>query len=149
MNIRQATGNDCSRIAEIYVFNNRINFFPIFKEEEFSFGELQVVSLVDDYFSKAEILKELYVLDNGIIRGFIQMNKTEISKLYVDPFFQRKGFGKELMEYAIGKLHADVLWVLKKNSRAIAFYQRFGFSLTGEKRVEEGTTESLLQMKRV
>lgn len=148
MNVRHATVSDLSRIAEIYVFNNRINYFPIFKDEGFSFGELQVVSLVDDYFSKNEILKELYVLDNGIIRGFIQMNKTEISKIYVDPFFQGKGFGKELMEYAIGELHAAVLWALNKNSRAIAFYQRFGFSLTGEKRLEEGTTEFLLQMKR-
>lgn len=43
MNIRKAKTNDLSRIAEIYVFNNRVNYFPIFKDEKFSFGELQVV----------------------------------------------------------------------------------------------------------
>ena len=49
MNIRKAIIDDLSRVAEIYVFNNRINYFPIFKDESFSFGELQVVSLVDNY----------------------------------------------------------------------------------------------------
>ena len=52
MNIRKAGINDLSRIAEIYVFNNRMYYFPIFKQEEFSFGELQVVSLADHYFKK-------------------------------------------------------------------------------------------------
>lgn len=31
MNIRIATASDLSRIAEIYVFNNRINYLPILK----------------------------------------------------------------------------------------------------------------------
>lgn len=44
LNIRKASQNDLSRIAEIFVFNNRVNYFPIFKDIEFSFGELQVVS---------------------------------------------------------------------------------------------------------
>ena len=33
--IRKATEEDLSRIAEIFVFNNRINYFPIFKSEEY------------------------------------------------------------------------------------------------------------------
>ena len=42
-NIRAAAERrDLSRIAEIYVFNNRINYWPIFQDEQFSFGELQV-----------------------------------------------------------------------------------------------------------
>ena len=45
--IRKATRYDLSRIAEIYVFNNRINYFPIFNDESFSFGKLQVISLAD------------------------------------------------------------------------------------------------------
>ena len=82
MYIRKAIIDDLSRVAEIYVFNNRMNFFPIFKDESFSFGELQVVSLVNNYFKKDEIIKNIYVFDNGLIKGFIQMNGTEICKLY-------------------------------------------------------------------
>ena len=33
MYIRQAEEKDVSRIAEILVYNNRVNFFPIFKDE--------------------------------------------------------------------------------------------------------------------
>ena len=36
MHIRKAERKDLSRIAEIFVFNNRTNFFPIFKDPEFS-----------------------------------------------------------------------------------------------------------------
>ena len=59
MSIRKARADDLSRIAEIYVFNNRVNFYPIFKEEEYSFGELQVVSLADHYFKQEEIIKDI------------------------------------------------------------------------------------------
>ena len=148
MNIRKAIVNDLSRIAEIYVFNNRVNYFPIFKDEEFSFGELQVVSLVDNYFKKDEIIKNIYVFDSGLIKGFIQMHEKEICRIYVDTFFQSEGIGKELIEYAISELHADNLWALEKNTRAISFYQRHGFNLTGEKKFEEGTTEYLVKLKR-
>ena len=107
MYIRKAIIDDLSRVAEIYVFNNRMNFFPIFKDESFSFGELQVVSLVNNYFKKDEIIKNIYVFDNGLIKGFIQMNGTEICKLYVDTFFQSQGIGNELIEFAIKELHAN------------------------------------------
>lgn len=146
MNIRKAKAEDLSRIAEIFVFNNRMNFYPIFKDEGFSFGEYQVVSLIDDYFKKEEIIKNIYVYDDGIIRGFIQMNETEICKLYVDTFFQSGGIGGKLIEYAIKELQGDHLWALEKNTRAIAFYQRHGFRISGEKKYEEGTTEYLINM---
>lgn len=148
MNVRKAKTNDLSRIAEIYVFNNRVNYFPIFKDEKFSFGELQVVSLADNYFKKDEIIKNTYVFDNGLIKGFIQMHKKEICKIYVDTFFQSEGIGEELIKYAINELHADNLWALEKNTRAISFYEKYGFHLTGEKKFEEDTTEYLVKMER-
>lgn len=148
MNIRKAKIEDLSRIAEIYIFNNRVNYFPIFKDEEFSFGELQVVSLIDHYFKKDEVIKNIYVFDNGLIKGFIQLDGTEICKLYVDTFFQSQGIGNELIEYAIKELHANYLWALEKNKRAISFYQKHGFQLTGERKFEEGTTEYLVKLER-
>lgn len=52
--IRKATRNDLSRVAEIFVFNNRINYFLIFEDEKYSFGELQVISAIENYFGKAQ-----------------------------------------------------------------------------------------------
>lgn len=146
--IRKATSDDLSRVAEIFVFNNRINYFPIFKDAGFSFGELQVVSLIDSYFGKNEILENLYVYDSGLIKGFLQMSGTEISKLYVEPSFQSEGVGGALIEFAIRKLHASNLWALEKNVRAISFYQRHGFRLTGQRKPEEGTAEYIVELER-
>lgn len=148
MNIRKAGEDDLSRVAEIYIFNNRTNFFPIFRDEGFSFGELQVVPLATDYFKKEEIIKNIYVFDDGVIKGFLQMNGTEICKLYVDTFFQSEGIGGKLLDFAVKELHADNLWALEKNVRAISFYRKNGFYLTGQKKFEEGTTEYLVEFKR-
>lgn len=148
MNIRKAGEDDLSRVAEIYIFNNRTNFFPIFRDEGFSFGELQVVPLANDYFKKEEIIKNIYVFDDGVIKGFLQINGTEICKLYVDTFFQSEGIGGKLLDFAVKELHADNLWALEKNVRVISFYQKHGFYLTGRKKYEEGTTEYLVEFKR-
>ncbi len=48
MNIRQAKPSDASRIAEMIVTNYRKNFFPIFKNEQFYFGELNVVDVAKE-----------------------------------------------------------------------------------------------------
>ena len=148
MCIRKAITDDLSRVAEIFVFNNRINYFPIFQDETFSFGELQVVSLLNNYLIKDEIINNIFVFDDGLIKGFVQMNKTEICKIYVDTFFQGRGIGSQLIEYAVKEFYADNLWALEKNRRAISFYQKHGFSLTGERKFEEGTTEYLVRLKR-
>lgn len=149
MIIRKAEKRDLSRIAEIFVFNNRINYFPIFKQEEFSFGELQVVSLINGYFGKEEILNSLFVAEeNSIIKGFLEIRGTEIVKLYVEPCFQSGGIGHGLIEYAIQTLHADFLWALEKNTRARAFYHRHGFLENGERELEEDTPEYLVKLIR-
>ncbi|MEO2508647.1 GNAT family N-acetyltransferase [Clostridium paraputrificum] len=148
MNIRKATQKDLSRIAEIYVFNNRMNYWPIFKDDGFSFGELQVVTMIDNYFGRDEILKNILVYDDGLIKGFVQMKEREICKIYVDTFFQSKGIGKELIEYAINEYDANNLWALEKNERAISFYIKHGFNLTGEKKFEEDTIEYLVHLTR-
>lgn len=147
MHIRFANKQDVSRIAEIYVFNNRMNFFPIFQDESYSFKELQVISIMND-FKNPDVLNHLIVYDDGIIKGFIQINDSEIVKLYVDTFFQSKEIGTYLLSYAIENYHVDHLWVLEKNKRAIAFYEKHGFHQNGKRKLEEDTTEYLLQYVR-
>ena len=145
--IRKAKKEDLSRIAEIFVFNNRINYFPIFQNAGYSFGELQVVSVIDRYFSRDEVLRDIYVYDDGLVKGFLLLEGTEIGKLYVEPCFQSQHIGQELIRFAIAQ-GADLVWALEKNTRAIAFYRRHGFLPTGEKKFEEDTTEYLVELRR-
>lgn len=147
MVIRKAEARDVSRIGEILVFNNRINFFPIFRDEEYSFGEMQVINIAREYMKDENLMNSTWVYDDGIVRGFIRIANREIIKLFVDPFFQGRGIGAKLLEFAVKDHHVNRLWALEKNERAIRFYERHGFRLTGERIFEEGTTEYLVRMK--
>lgn len=146
MLIRAAEKKDLSRIAEIFVFNNRTNYFPIFKDESYSFSELQVVTVIENFENYIGRLSETYVYDDGIIRGFITVSDGEIQKLYTDTFFQGRGIGKLLLEFAVEKLNAYFLFALEKNVKAIAFYKRNGFLQSNERKYEEGTTEWLIKL---
>lgn len=144
-NIRQATISDLSRIAEIIVFNYRLNFYPIFHDDDFYFNEMQVEKQVDVY---KESLESIWVYDDGSVKGMIQIENKEIKKLFVEPVLQGKSIGSDLLEYAVSEYGANFLWALEKNVRAISFYERHGFHVTGDKKFEEDTTEYLVRMVR-
>lgn len=145
MNIRVASAADVSRIAEIFVFNNRINYFPIFGDESYSFGELQVLTVAREL--TLERLGGIFVYDDGIVRGFVELCGEEIKRLYVDPFFQGRGIGSALIGFAAER-GCRCLWALEKNEGAIRFYERHGFARTGERKPEEGTAEYLIKLSR-
>lgn len=142
--IRQATPDDLNRIAEIEVFNYRLKFYPIFLDDGFYFGELQVPNVARRY---ADSLEDLRVWDDGVVKGFILVHSGEVKKLFVEPVLQGQGIGARLLEYAVEHLSAKTLWALDKNTGAIRFYQRHGFRLTCEKRLEDGTSEYLVRME--
>ncbi|MBO1871172.1 GNAT family N-acetyltransferase [Lachnoanaerobaculum sp. Marseille-Q4761] len=143
--IRQAKINDLVRIAEIFVFNYRLNFYPIFQEDTFYFEELTVFNMVESF---AKELDSICVYDDGVVKGFIQIEKREVKRLFVEPVLQGKAIGTELLEYGIAERDANHLWALEKNIKAIAFYKRHGFDTTNEKKYEEDTTEFLVRMEK-
>ena len=143
--IRQAVVDDLGRIAEIFVFNYRLNFYPIFQEDTFYFKELTVFNMVESF---AKELDSIWVYDDGVVKGFIQIEKREVKRLFVEPVFQGKAIGTELLEYGIAERDANHLWALEKNIKAIAFYKRHGFDTTNEKKYEEDTTEFLVRMEK-
>ena len=143
--IRIATEKDLARIAEIEVFNYRLNFYPIFKNDGFYFDELTVPALMQQYQSR---LGSMWVYDDGAVKGFIQIENGEIIKLFVEPALQGNAIGSALLTYAINEHHAHTLWALEKNARAIRFYERHGFQITSDKKPEEDTAEFLIRLER-
>ena len=139
--IRQAAPKDAFRIAEIEVFNYRLNFYPIFQNDKFYFSELQVNKESEKLLADEDILQNAYVYDDGVVKGFILINGNEVWKLFVEPALQGQSVGAELLEYAKEMHNAEFLWVLEKNTRALKFYERHGFCVTEEKIYEEGTKE--------
>ena len=145
--IREAKLDDLARIAEIEVFNYRLNFYHIFQDDTFYFQEMQVLNVINENKKR---LGQLWVYDdNGIVKGFMWVDSQQIKKLFVEPVLQSRGIGSKLLEYAVDKLGATYLWVLEKNTRAITFYQNHGFQTTEEKMLEEDTTEYLVKLIKV
>ena len=143
--IRKANKEDVYRMAEIEVFNYRLYFYPIFQNDDYYFGELQVLNVMKQYEG---IVGNMWVYDDGAIKGVIQIENREIKKLFVEPALQGKSIGSVLLKYAIEEHKANTLWALEKNVRAIRFYERYGFQMTADKKFEEDTTEYLVRLER-
>lgn len=145
--IRKAAEEDASRIAEILVFAKRMKYRSIFNDDAYSFGELQVISVAEKYIENG-FLNNMFLHDDGIVKGLIRIEKEEIIELYVDHFFQGQGVGSELIEYAKEKYSVNSLWTIEKNVDAVRFYEAHGFHLTDTRKFEEGTTEYIVMMRR-
>ena len=128
--IRQATVDDLVRIAEIFVFNYRLNFYPIFQKDTFYFEDLTVFNMVESF---AKELDSIWVYDDGVVKGFIQIEKREVRRLFVEPTLQGKSIGADLLEYGIAE--KDV-------------YKKHGFDTTNKKKYKEDTIEFLVRMER-
>lgn len=143
--IRSAKREDIERIPEIVVFNYRLNFYPIFQDDGFYFEELKVSNQIAHYMNDFD---NIWVYDDGVVKGFIQVENQEVKKLFVEPVLQGNSIGGELLDYVISIEDANSLWALEKNTKAIAFYKRHGFDITDDRKYEEDTTEFLVHMER-
>ncbi len=146
--IRKAAAADASRLAEILIFTKRTHYRRIFRDDRVSFGEMQVYPLALDYLEHPEKLETVWVYDDGIVKGLLHAAGGEVLELYVDVFFQGAGIGTRLLAFAMEALGACRLWVLEENTRAVRFYRRYGFALTGARRLEAGTEAYIVEMAR-
>ena len=144
--IRKAEPKDLSRIAEILVFTKRMKYRAIFHNDEYSFNELQVVKVADE-FKDPELLDKVWVYDDGIVKGMLHLDGKEISELYVDYFFWKEGIGSKLVEFAKEKFNVKFVWTLEKNEDAIRFYEEHGFKLNGKRQLEDGTPEFIVMLE--
>ncbi|MBQ4086007.1 MAG: GNAT family N-acetyltransferase [Clostridia bacterium] len=144
--IRKAKPEDISRIVEIEIFNYRLNFYPIYKSDEFYFGERQVEREAAQLRAEPNGLDNTFVYDDGVVKGFIRLRGSEIEKLFVEPVLQGCGIGAHLLAYAAERCGAGFLWALEKNERAVAFYGRHGFLPDGARKPEEDTDECLIRL---
>ena len=134
--LRKASNMDISRIAEILIFTKRTTYRPIFKNDNVSFNEMQVLKEIEK-LSQPSALDNIYVYDDGIVKAMVKIEdigeKTKVSEFFVDPFFQGEGIGTRILNNVIEKSKEVFLYVLDKNERAIRFYVKMGFKYTGEK----------------
>ena len=77
--------------------------------------------------------KRLYMLIKEMPVGIVSIQDSLIENLYVLPAEQRKGYGTELLLFALEQCrNVPRLWVLDNNAEAQKLYRRFGFRMTGK-----------------
>ena len=111
------------------------------------------------FFSQKYPENTLIAMDGKKVVGFISygnfrdeaIQAGEIIALYVLKDYYGKGVSEQLMHaafVALDQFSEIYLWVLKDNKRAIAFYQKMGFTFDGQEKILElGKPVKELRMK--
>ena len=100
------------------------------------------------FFSQKYPENTLIAMDGKQVVGFISygyyrdeaIQAGEIIALYVLKDYYGKGVSEQLMHaafVALDQFSEIYLWVLKDNKRAIAFYQKMGFTVDGQEKILE------------
>ena len=98
------------------------------------------------FFSQKYPENTLIAMDGKKVVGFISygnyrdetIQAGEIIALYVLKDYYGKGVSEQLMQtafFALDHFSEIYLWVLKENKRAIAFYQKMGFTFDGQEKI--------------
>ena len=79
--------------------------------------------------------KHIYILIDEYPVGIVSVHGNLIENLYVLPSEQRKGYGAQLLEFAIHKCQGTPkLWILNINEGAYRLYTEHGFKETGNRK---------------
>ena len=79
--------------------------------------------------------KTIYMLIGNYPVGIVSVYGSLIENLYVLPSEQRKGYGSQLLHYAIQRCSGiPCLWILNNNEGAYRLYSMYGFQETGRRK---------------
>lgn len=122
--IRKMQKSDIDRVAEIWL-NTNLKAHDFISEQYWRSN----FDMVKEMFPQAEV----YVYESdGKVQGFIGLDGEYIEGIFVSDEMQSQGIGKALLDYAKSRKSELRLNVYRKNTRAIRFYQREGFSVRSE-----------------
>ena len=87
----------------------------------------------DSFFDSG--MEDVYVLirDNEIV-GSVALKGEEIDDLIVNPKYQGKGYGKQILLWALENIKSKRIFlrVATWNKKAIRLYEKNGFVITGK-----------------
>ena len=72
------------------------------------------------------------MVENDSIFGFISTLEHHIAALFVKPEYQNRGIGAALLAHVLQGSDVATLDAYAANTRALRFYERHGFRVTGE-----------------
>jgi ribosomal protein S18 acetylase RimI-like enzyme len=156
--LRDATTSDAAQLEDIRVRSWLHAYAGKAEQDVFDALELGEFGGVDQWQEVMEgrtlITSVRTVEDDGVPTGFCAVaaptrdedepeGVAEIVALYVDPDAHRRGYGRALLDDAVGRLKADgwqvaTVWTLEDNFRSLPLYESRGFKHDGSARTETG-----------
>jgi len=124
LKIREFVETDRPELQHIYLNSRKQTFYWL---------NTSLFGLTD--FDKDTISEEIWLADDGILKGFIALWRPDnfIHHLYVHPQFLNKGIGKMLLAKVIEKATKPItLKCMVNNKNALAFYKSQGWRYESE-----------------
>jgi len=103
--------------------------------------EIEPYNFLNSYDQIANKTKDIYLLvENDEIVGSVACYGNEIDDLIVNKKFQGKGYGKQLLLWAMQRIREKnnapiTLHVAEWNQKAVSLYQKIGFEISNIERV--------------
>lgn len=95
-----------------------------------AFRSLSEIYVEEELFDSAIWVAEL----EGRLVGFVAVNESELTWLYVHPASHRTGVGRRLLEHALAAMDGEATaWVLVGNEPALRLYDTAGFCIVETK----------------
>ena len=135
--IREFQSGDLDRVMELWL-NSNTDAHDFINSSYWQENYQMVRELLPE--------SELYVYEKeDMICGFIGLTGDYIAGIFVDISNRSEGIGRQLLDHA-KEMHSKLsLQVYKKNSGAVGFYKKHGFSLEAEGFDDEtGETELIM-----
>lgn len=85
----------------------------------------------DDSFFETGMDSVYLLLNKGDIIGSVKLNNDEIDDLIVNCKYQGRGYGRQILLWALEHMHTErvVLHVADWNKKAISLYKKTGFEI--------------------
>lgn len=122
--IRPLKESDIPTIRNIYENANNANDLPV----EVDYFKKDALKYVSETIYKCE--NAVFEIE-GSVKGIISVSKDFIEGLFVDPDHFRTGIGQKLLEFFLSRKDRLYLNVYSNNFRALGFYKKNGFVISG------------------
>jgi putative acetyltransferase len=143
MHIRQAISTDREVLLDVWLRSVRVTHTFVSAEDIES-----MIPQVREYLASSE--SEFWVVcdDAGAVRGFMGMAGNKMESLFLDPEFQRRGAGRQLVLHAQSRYGALTVDVNEQNAAGRCFYEACGFIVEGRSELDEqGRPYPLLHLR--